>query len=137
MRPFRSCAALLLTALAASPALAAPENSALAPGAIDATGGAAIALRETASEPYWAASLVGPSRDLPIPASAALDTAPLFRALLLGRDVRSERAGQGDLVGLLPILREQQRAEIFELRGDRRDAREVVDLPGGARIGMR
>lgn len=136
MRPFRS-AALLLSSLFATPALAAPDLAVIEVDPIAEIRADASGARFSLPHSYWptAATVTGP--DLPLSEISSLDTHRLFRALMLGRDVRSERAGQGDLVGLLPLLREEQRAAIFELRGDQHDAREVIDLRPGQQIGMR
>lgn len=136
MRPFRS-AALLLASLVAAPALAAPDRAAIEADPLAAIQADASGARFSLAHSYWPAAAAVSGPDLPVPALSSLDSHRLLRALLLGRDVRSERAGQGDLVGLLPLLREEQRAQIFELRGDQRDASEVLDLRPRERIGMR
>jgi hypothetical protein len=82
-------------------------------------------------------SVANAALDLPQPHVAAFDSRALFRALLLGRDLRGENGVETDLVAALPRLREERGAEIRELRGDARDPSDFVAELSGPRVGMR
>ena len=137
MSPFRSAASLLSATLFALPALAVPERDAFAADAISAVEAGASGLPFAPHSSYWPAAAAVRNPELPLFAIAGVDSRQLFRSLLLGRELQSERAGQSDLVGLLPLLRDERRAEISDLRGDLRDPGEVADLRPGPRLGMR